>query len=113
MWVQVLQVYDCDIVRIAGKASPTNFLPQRSIQELRSMVDVCAFEKSMVQKLGIGERKPTSEDIQHKFDQMFQHGKLEGLSEQNKSQPNSLNFISSAFTTCSIIFSGSRNEERY
>ena len=41
-WVQVLQDYDCDNVHIARKANPACYLSRRSIQELRSMVDVRA-----------------------------------------------------------------------
>ena len=46
--MQVLQGYDCDIVHIAGKANPVDFLSRRSLKELRSMVDVRALEESMV-----------------------------------------------------------------
>ena len=31
-WVQVLQSYDCDIVHIAGKTNPADYLSRRSIQ---------------------------------------------------------------------------------
>ena len=65
-WVQVLQGYDCDIVHIAGKSNPTNHLSWRNIKELKSMVDVRNTEESMVQRLRLGEGKPTDEDIQRK-----------------------------------------------
>ena len=79
--IQVLQGYDCDIVHIGGKANPTDFLSHCSIQELRSMVDVRATEESMAQRLRFGEEKSTNEDIQHKLDQMFEHGQPEGSSQ--------------------------------
>ena len=66
-WVQVLQGYDCDIVHIAGKANPTNYLSRHSIQELRSMVDMRATKESMFQRLRLGEGKLTDEDIQKKL----------------------------------------------
>ena len=106
-WVQVLQGYDCDIVHIAGKANPADYLSRRSIQELRSMVDVRATEESMVQRLRLGEGKSTDEDIQKKLDQVFQYGQPEGSSEQNKCQANSLHslysFRSSILSTRSTI----------
>ena len=106
-WVQVLQGYDCDIVHIARKANPADYLSQCSIQELRSMVDVRATEKSMVQRLRLGEGKSTDEDIQKKLDQVFQHGQPEGSSEQNNCQANSLHslnsFRSSILSTRSTI----------
>ena len=106
-WVPVLQGYDCDIVHIARKANPADYLSRRSIQELRSMVDVRATEESMVQRLRLGEGKSTDEDIQKKLDQVFQHGQPESSSEQNKGQANSLHsfnsFRSSIFATRSSI----------
>ena len=94
-WVQVLQGYDCDIVHIAGKANPADYLSRRSIQELKSMMDVRATEESMVQKLRLGEGKSTDEDIQKKLDQVFQHGQPESSSEQNNCQANSLHSLNS------------------
>ena len=73
-WVRVLQGYNCDIVYIARKANPANYLSRRNIQELRSMVDVRATEESMVQRLRLGEGKSTDENIEKKLDQVFQHG---------------------------------------
>ena len=70
-WVQVLQGYDCDIVHIAGKSNPADFLSRRSVKELQSMVDVCALEESMVQRLRLGDQQPTDEDIQKKLDEVF------------------------------------------
>ena len=106
-WVQVLQGYDCDIVHIAGKSNPADYLSRRSIQELRSMVDVHATEESMVQRLRLGEGKSTDEDIQRKLDEVFQYGQLEGSSEHNKCQANSLHslysFRSSILSTRSTV----------
>ena len=53
-WVQVLQGYDCDIVHIARKSNPADFLFRRSAKELESMVDVRALEESMAQRLRLG-----------------------------------------------------------
>ena len=47
-WVQVLHGYDCDILYIAGKSNPADFLSRHSVKELRSMVDVRTLEESMV-----------------------------------------------------------------
>ena len=106
-WVQVLQGYDCDIVHIAGKSNPADHLSQRSIKELKSMVDVRHTEESMVQKLRLGEGKSTDEDIQRKLDQVFAEGHPDRSSEQINSQANSFNslnsFSSSIFSTRSTI----------
>ena len=48
-WIQVLQGYDCDIMHIAGKVNPADYLSRRSVKELKSMVDIRAQEESMVQ----------------------------------------------------------------
>ena len=92
--VQVLQGYDCDIVHIAGKSNPANFLSRRNVKELRSMVDVRALEESMVQRLLLGEGQITDEVIQDKLDEVFkgQAGKV-----------NSLNSFSSILVTRSRI----------
>ena len=70
-WVQVLQGYDCDIAHIAGKSNPADFLSRRSLKELQSMVDVRALEKSMVQRLRLGDQQPTDEEIQKKLNEFF------------------------------------------
>ena len=97
-WVQVLQGYDCDIVHIAGKANPADFLSRRSIQDLRSMVDVRSIEESMVQRLRLGEGQSTDEAIQNKLNEIFeQKGHQDSSDGQDKqnSQANSFNsFIS-------------------
>ena len=38
-WIQVLQGYDGDIIHIARKSNPADFLSRHSVKELRSMVD--------------------------------------------------------------------------
>ena len=80
-WVQVLQGYDCDIVHVVGKANPIDYLSWRSVQELRSMVDVRTNEELMVQRLRLGEGKSTDKDIQKKLDQMFQYAQPQVSSE--------------------------------
>ena len=67
-----MQGYDCDIVHIVGKANPANFLSRRSIEELRSIVDVRATEESMVQRLRLGEGQSTDEAIQNKLNEVFE-----------------------------------------
>ena len=96
-WVQVLQGYDCDIVHIAGKSNPADFLSRRSVKELRSMVDVRALEESMVQRLRLGDGQITDEMIQDKLDDIFkgQAGKVNSL--------HSLNSLSKIFVTRSKI----------
>ena len=69
--MQVLQGYDCDILHIAGKSNPSDFLSRRSVKELQSMVDVRALEESIVQRLRLGDQQPTDEDIQKKLDEVF------------------------------------------
>ena len=48
-WIQVLQGYDCNIMHIAGKVNPADYLSRCSVKELKSMVDIRAHEESMVQ----------------------------------------------------------------
>lgn len=90
-----MQGYNCDIVHIVGKANPTNYLSWRSIQDLRSVVDVHTTEEPMVQRLRLGEGKSTDKDIQKKLGAVFQHGQPESLSEQNKGQAYSLHSFNS------------------
>ena len=94
-------------MHIAGKSNPTDHLSQRSIRELKSMVDVRTTEESMVQRLRLGEVKATDEDIQRKLDQVFANGQPDKSSEQVKGQANSLNSFnslrSSIFSTRSTI----------
>ena len=67
----MLQGYDCDIVHIAGKVNPADYLSRRSVKELKSMVDIRAHEESMVQRLRLGDEEVTEEHIQNKLDQVF------------------------------------------
>ena len=84
-WVQVLQGYDCDIVHIPGKSNPADFLSRRSVQELKSMVDVRAQEESMVQRLRLGDGQVPEDKIQEKLDEVFkgQAGKVNSLHSFN------------------------------
>ena len=84
-WVQVLQGYDCDIVCIARKSNPADFLSRCSVKELKSMVDVCAHEESMVQRLRLGEGQAIEEQIQEKLNEVFkgQAGKVNSLNSFN------------------------------
>ena len=84
-------------MHIAGKSNPTDFLSRRSVKELRSMVDVCALEESMVQRLRLGDGQITNEAIQDKLDEVFkgQAGKVNSL--------HSLNSLKSVFVTRSRI----------
>ena len=70
-WIQVLQGYDCDIMHIAGKVNPADYLSRHSVKELKSMVDIRAHEESMVQRLQLGDEEVTEEHIQDKLDQVF------------------------------------------
>ena len=106
-WVQVLQGYDCDIVNIARKSNPAGHLSQRSIKELKSMVDVRNTEESMVQSLRLGEGKSTDDEIQRKLDYVFADGQPDRSSKQVNDQANflhSFNYLhSSIFATRSTI----------
>ena len=70
-WIQVLQGYDCNIVHIAGKVNPADYLSRRSVKELKSMVDIRAHEESMVQRLRLGDEEVTDEHIKDKLDHVF------------------------------------------
>ena len=70
-WVQVLQGYGCDIMHIAGKSNPADFLSRRTVKQLRSMVDVRTLEESMVQWLRLGDGEITEEKIQDNLDDVF------------------------------------------
>ena len=84
-WVQVLQGYDCDIVHIPGKTNLADFLSRCSVKELKSMVDVCAQEESMVQRLGLGDGQVPNEKIQDKLDEVFkgQAGEINAVNSFN------------------------------
>ena len=55
-------------MHIAGKVNPAGYLSRRSVKELKSMVDICAHEESMVQRLRLGDEEVTNEHIQDKLD---------------------------------------------
>ena len=78
---------DCDIVHIAGNPKPADFLSNRSMKELRSMVDVHALKESMVQRLRLGKGQVTDENIQEKLDEVFKGpiGKINSLHSSNSS----------------------------
>ena len=61
-------------MHIAGKAHPAHYLSRRSIQELRSMVDVHTTEESMVHRMRFGKGQSTDENIQ----KIFKRGVSEG-----------------------------------
>ena len=67
----MLQSYDCDIIHIARKSNPADFLSRHSLNELRSLVDVRALEESMVQRLQLGDGEAIDEKIQDRLDQVF------------------------------------------
>ena len=97
-WVQVLQVYDCDIVHILGKDNPADFLTRRSIQELRSMADVRAEEESLVQRLRLNAGDSGETEIQKKLDEIFLKSRT-GAATVAVNKENSLHSLHSLFVT--------------
>ena len=69
--VQILQGYDCDIIRIVGKAKIADFLSRCSVKELKNMVDVRSLEELMVQRLQLGDGQVMDEKIEEKLDEFF------------------------------------------
>ena len=57
----MLQGYDYDIMHIAGKANPADYLSRHNVKQ----------EESMVQQLRLGDEEVTDEHIQDKLDQAF------------------------------------------
>ena len=108
-WVQVLQGYDCDIVHIAGKANPADFLSRRSIQELRSMVDVRATEESMVQRLRLGEGQSTDEAIQNKLNEIFEQREHPDSSDGQNKQNSQANSFNSSISFSRAVLSSTRS----
>ena len=49
--------YDCDLVHIPRKKSPTDFLTRQSIKEVKEMVNVMEEEESLVKRLLLVEDK--------------------------------------------------------
>ena len=108
-WVQVLQGYDCDIVHIAGKANPADFLSRRSIQDLRSMVDVRATEESMVQRLRLGEGQSTDEAIQNKLNEIFEQKGHPDSSDGQDKQNSQVNSFNSLISFSRAVLSSTRS----
>ena len=57
-------------MHIIGKVNPAHYLSRRGVKELKSMVDICTHEESMVQWLRLGD-EVTDKHIHDKLDQMF------------------------------------------
>ena len=108
-WVQVLQGYDCDIVHIAGKTNPADFLSRRSIQDLRSMVDVRATEESMVQRLRLGEGQSTDEAIQNKLNEIFEQREHPDSSDGQNKQNSQANSFNSSISFSRAVLSSTRS----